>query len=96
MLYLHFVLGGEVDPELQAPGGAGGGGHLGVHDAAAGRHPLHVAGLDRAAVALEVLVRHGSLQRRLRSFTSANLCHRFLVQNCRFLIGPTFIHTTSI
>jgi hypothetical protein len=33
-----------------------------VHDAAAGRHPLHVAGLDRAAVALEVLVRHGSLQ----------------------------------
>jgi hypothetical protein len=32
-----------------------------VHDAAPRRHPLHVAGLDRAAVAFEVLVRHGSL-----------------------------------
>ena len=60
--FLHFVGGGEVDPELQAPGRAGAGGHLGVHDAAAGRHPLHVAGLDRAAVALEVLVRHGALE----------------------------------
>ena len=60
--FLHFVGGGEVDPELQALGRAGVGGHLGVHDAAAGRHPLHVAGLDRAAVALEVLVRHGALE----------------------------------
>jgi hypothetical protein len=35
-----------------------------VHDAAAGRHPLHVAGLDGATVALEVLVRHGALKQR--------------------------------
>ena len=60
--FLHFVGGGEVDPELQALRRAGAGGHLGVHDAAAGRHPLHVAGLDRAAVSLEVLVRHGALE----------------------------------
>lgn len=58
----HLVVGGEVDPELEAPGGAGPRRHLRVHDAASGRHPLHVAGLDRATVALEVLVRHGSLK----------------------------------
>ncbi len=52
----HFVLGGEVDPELEPHVGAVAGGHLRVHDAAAGGHPLHVAHADSALVALVVLV----------------------------------------
>jgi hypothetical protein len=60
-----------------------------VHDAAAGRHPLHVAGLDGAAVALEVLVRHGPLQRKAREKVIRDklttLWHRFPVKK-----DPTF------
>ena len=54
----HLELRRQVDPELEAahaPVGAGPR-HLLVHDAAAGRHPLHVAGADRAGVADAVAV----------------------------------------
>ncbi len=37
--------------------------HLLMNDAAAGRHPLHIAGVDHAVVADTVPVRHGSGQR---------------------------------
>ena len=50
---------GQVDPELDADVGAAVGvlaRHLGVHDAAAGRHELQVAGGQGAPVAGEVLV----------------------------------------
>src|SRR5216684_2580475 len=55
----HLVLRGQVGPELEAVHGAIGVtlGHLLVDDAAARRHPLHVAGTDRIAVAHAVTVR---------------------------------------
>lgn len=37
---VHFVLGGEVDPEVDAPLDAMAAGHLRVHHAAPRRHPL--------------------------------------------------------
>ena len=61
----HLEVLGQVDPELQADVGAAVGvlaRHLGVHDAAAGRHELQVARLDGAAVAGEVLVVDGAVQ----------------------------------
>jgi hypothetical protein len=88
----HFVGGGEVDPELQALGRAGAGGHLGVHDAAAGRHPLHVAGLDRATVALEVLVRHRALKAAFHAQGEKSLNQNSATHN----YSPTLILSTRV
>src|ERR1043165_3548471 len=57
----HLVAPWQVDPELesvQPPAGAQDlrRRHLGVNDAGAGSHPLHVARIDAAAIALRVLV----------------------------------------
>ena len=60
---LHLVLGGEVDPELEARHAArlllr----HLRMDDAAAGGHPLHAARLEQADVADAVAVAHAALE----------------------------------
>ncbi len=49
----HLVGGGQIRPQLEPVHAAGAVavGHLLVDDAAAGRHPLHVTGADRALVA---------------------------------------------
>ena len=60
---LHLVLGGEVDPELEARHAARLLlGHLRVDDAAAGGHPLHAARLEQADVADAVAVAHAALE----------------------------------
>ena len=63
----HLVARREVHPDLEAvdaPALLADGlrRHLGVHDAAPGRHPLHVARRDRAAVPGGVLVLELSLE----------------------------------
>ena len=59
----HLVLGGEVDPELEAGHAARLLlGHFGVDDAAPGGHPLHAAGLEQADVADAVAVAHAPVE----------------------------------
>ena len=57
------MAGGQVGPQLKAahaPGGVGFG-HFLVQNAVSGRHPLHVAGVDRSGVADAVFMRHRAL-----------------------------------
>src|SRR2546422_10984144 len=57
----HLVARGQVHPELEAPHEAVLlPRHLGVDDAAPGRHPLHAAGDQLALVAHVILVAHGA------------------------------------
>ena len=58
----HLERGGQIGPELEAVHAAGGIalGHFLMNDAAAGGHPLHVAGGDGAAVAHAVAVLDGA------------------------------------
>ncbi len=63
----HLVAGGQVHPDLEpvhaaAPLADLRGRHLGVHDAPARGHPLHVAGADRALVSRGILVLELALQ----------------------------------
>src|SRR5258708_6091573 len=60
----HLVGGGQVGPELKAVQvpGLGALRHLRVKDAAAGSHPLHVAGADTPAVAKAVFMLHLTFQ----------------------------------
>ena len=57
-------MGGEVDPELEAVDVSAGAAarHFLVQDAAAGTHPLHIAGTDEARVAKAVAVMRGALE----------------------------------
>jgi hypothetical protein len=60
---LHLVARGQVHPQLEAAHAAFALlGHLRMHDAATGGHPLHRARLEHALVAMVVLVAHASVE----------------------------------
>ncbi len=60
----HFLAGGQVGPQLKTHQRAlrAAFGHFLVDDAAAGRHPLHIAGVDHARIPHRIAMLHVSIQ----------------------------------
>jgi hypothetical protein len=94
----HFVLGGQIDPELHHFDGAATlrertGMKFIVHDARGRRHPLHVSGADHAAATARIAVFHLTLVHDRDGLETAmgmladaaRFARRFEVGGCRMI-----------